>query len=116
MVAISSGWPLWMQVEKPILVAASVTHVTPTASLRWVYPYPCPSLLSLFILPLSCKPRGYGGMIVQVVGRGGKLTIAVCTDREIVYGEELTMDYCSYTHQDDEYLAAVCLCGSSICR
>lgn len=52
----------------------------------------------------------------QVIGQGGKLTIAVVTDREICCGEELTMDYCSYTHQDDEYLAAVCLCGSSTCR
>jgi hypothetical protein len=51
-----------------------------------------------------------------VVGKDGKLTIAVCSDRDIEYGEELTMDYCSYTHNEDEYLAAVCLCGSSICR
>ena len=31
-------------------------------------------------------------------------------------GEELTMDYCSFTHSEEEYLAAVCLCGSHTCR
>jgi hypothetical protein len=34
-----------------------------------------------------------------VVGRQGKLTIAICSDRDIAFGEELTMDYCSITHQ-----------------
>jgi hypothetical protein len=52
----------------------------------------------------------------QVVGQGGRLTIAVCSDRKIEYGEELTMDYCSYTDDQDEYLSAVCLCGTSQCR
>ncbi|EKU21256.1 set domain protein, partial [Nannochloropsis gaditana CCMP526] len=65
-------------------------------------------------------PPGAGADLVhghqQVVGQAGKLTIAVCSDREIAYGEELTMDYCSFTHSEEEYLAAVCLCGSHICR
>ncbi|KAM3567116.1 hypothetical protein VYU27_010733, partial [Nannochloropsis oceanica] len=26
------------------------------------------------------------------------------------------MDYCSFTHSEEEYLAAVCLCGSHTCR
>lgn len=46
----------------------------------------------------------------------GRLCIAVVTDRAIACGEELTMDYCSYTDKDDEFFAAVCLCGASVCR
>lgn len=51
-----------------------------------------------------------------MVGRRGQLTIALVTDREIAYGEELCMDYCSYTDNYNEFLSAVCLCGSTHCR
>lgn len=32
----------------------------------------------------------------EVVGKKGKLTIAICAERDIEVGEELTMDYCRY--------------------
>lgn len=45
------------------------------------------------------------------MGRGGKLTIAICSDRDIEYGEELTMDYCSITHQVCIPFVCVCVDG-----
>merc|ERR1712070_1162707 len=45
-----------------------------------------------------------------------ELMIAIVSDRHIGCGEELSMDYCSYTHSEVEYSKAVCLCGSPLCR
>ena len=49
-----------------------------------------------------------------VVSRGGKLTIALTSNRFIGYGEELTMDYYSVTSSELEWRAAVCLCGAPL--
>lgn len=60
----------------------------------------------------SCDPNCFS----QVVARNGKLVIALTTTRHVHFGEELTMDYYSFTTSDVEWRAAVCLCGMSGCR
>ena len=52
----------------------------------------------------------------SVVARDNKLTIALTTNRYVHVGEELTMDYSALTTSDIEWRAAICLCGSSMCR
>ena len=47
---------------------------------------------------------------------GGRLTIAVYTMRKVEYGEELTFDYASVTESEREFRAAICLCGTQLCR
>ena len=47
---------------------------------------------------------------------GGRLTIAVYTLRTVAYGEELTFDYASVTESEREFRAAICLCGTQLCR
>eukprot|EP01047_Picozoa_sp_COSAG01_P045584 COSAG01_NODE_4213_length_5235_cov_2.565031_5_plen_744_part_00 len=42
--------------------------------------------------------------------------VCLYTVRDIEYGEELTIDYSAATEQEDEFRAAVCLCGSCTCR
>jgi hypothetical protein len=83
-------------------------------------------------------PRGYGLLFVDaseqanigstlshscdnnctsaVVSRNGKLTIVLTSSRYIAPGEELTHDYSAVTSSEDEWRAAVCLCGMSRCR
>ena len=47
---------------------------------------------------------------------GGRLTIALYTMRQVAFGEELTFDYASVTESEREFRAAICLCGSQLCR
>ncbi|CAM9346222.1 unnamed protein product, partial [Phaeothamnion confervicola] len=51
-----------------------------------------------------------------VAVRGGRLTVVLTTTRDVAPGEELTMDYHSVTTSEDEFHAAVCLCGRGSCR
>lgn len=64
----------------------------------------------------SCSHSCHSNCTSNVVARDGKLTIALTTNRYVYPGEELTMDYTALTTSDMEWRAAVCLCGSSLCR
>lgn len=60
----------------------------------------------------SCRPN-CGTMTCVVDGR---YCIGMRALRPIQVGEELTIDYNCVTDSNDEYLAAVCLCGAHDCR
>ncbi|KAH9258189.1 hypothetical protein BASA81_003773 [Batrachochytrium salamandrivorans] len=60
----------------------------------------------------SCRPN-CGTMTCVVDGR---YCIGMRALRPIQIGEELTIDYNCVTDSNDEYLAAVCLCGAHDCR
>lgn len=64
------------------------------------------------LLSHSCDPN----CSTAVVASGGRFTIALYTLRRVRAGEELTIDYCSLTDSPAEHRAAVCLCGSRVCR
>mmetsp|Transcript_11481 Transcript_11481/g.42868 ORF Transcript_11481/g.42868 Transcript_11481/m.42868 type:complete len:1958 (-) Transcript_11481:262-6135(-) len=51
-----------------------------------------------------------------IVGKAGRLSIALCTTRAVKFGEELTMDYNSVTSDENEWYSAICLCGTPKCR
>ena len=42
--------------------------------------------------------------------------LSCAQNREVEYGEEMTMDYCSVTTSVVEWNAAICLCGMTSCR
>ena len=60
----------------------------------------------------SCNPN----CTSAVVARNGRLAIALTTTRAVEPGEELTMDYYSVTTSENEWRAAICLCGMVSCR
>ena len=60
----------------------------------------------------SCSPNCQA----QVMACNGRLTIALYTMRHVAYGEELTFDYASVTESEREFRAAICLCGTHLCR
>ena len=60
----------------------------------------------------SCNPNCQA----QVMACGGRLTIALYTTRAVGYGEELTFDYACVTESEREFRAAICLCGTQLCR
>jgi hypothetical protein len=64
----------------------------------------------------SCSHSCDANCTSAVVAKEGQLKIVLTTLRHIYPGEELTMDYYSITFSDDEWRAAVCLCGSCQCR
>jgi len=83
-------------------------------------------------------PRGYDVMYVDAVQKGnfvsrlshscspncrsvtvivdGRLTVGVWTTCDVAVGEELTVDFAGETDVEREGNAAVCLCGSALCR
>ena len=60
----------------------------------------------------SCDPNC--GTITTV--SNGRYFIGMYTFRNIVYGEELTFDYCSMTESSYEHFNSICLCGMRKCR
>jgi [histone H3]-lysine4 N-trimethyltransferase ATXR3 len=60
----------------------------------------------------SCDPNC--GTIITV--SEGKYYIGMYAFRDIVYGEELTFDYCSMTESNFEHINSICLCGMKRCR
>ena len=60
----------------------------------------------------SCNPNCQA----VVMACRGRLTIAVYSLRHIAAGEELTFDYASTTESEQEFRAAICLCGQRLCR
>lgn len=60
----------------------------------------------------SCDPN----CRTTVAAMGAEYCVCLYSVRKIEYGEELTIDYSAATESEDEYRAAVCLCGSSECR
>ena len=60
----------------------------------------------------SCSPNCQA----QVMACDGRLMIALYTMRHVAYGEELTFDYASVTESEREFRAAICLCGTHLCR
>ena len=73
----------------------------------------------------ASRKSGYGSMLshscnpsceVRVAAVNGKLTLAMCTLRELTIGDEVTFDYNAVTESLHEYQAAVCLCGQCRCR
>lgn len=60
----------------------------------------------------SCSPNCQA----QVMACNGRLTIALYIMRHVAYGEELTFDYASVTESEREFRAAICLCGTHLCR
>ena len=74
----------------------------------------CPTMQGSFASRIShsCSPNCQA----QVMACGGRLTIALYTMRQVSLGEELTFDYASVTESEREFRAAICLCGSQLCR
>ena len=64
----------------------------------------------------SCSHSCESNLTASVVARNQALTIALTTNRWILPGEELTMDYSAMTTSDVEWRAAICLCGFPGCR
>ena len=60
----------------------------------------------------SCNPNCQA----VVMACQGRLTIAVYSLRHIAASEELTFDYASTTESEQEFRAAICLCGQRLCR
>ena len=60
----------------------------------------------------SCDPN----CATVVVAHEGRYRICVYALRDIARGEELTFDYSSVTESEEEFKAAICLCGTSACR
>eukprot|EP01083_Nonionella_stella_P276925 941403_1 len=60
----------------------------------------------------SCSPN----CTSVVMAVDGRYVIAVYALRAIARGEELCFDYNSVTESEEEYRAAVCLCGQASCR
>lgn len=60
----------------------------------------------------SCDPNC--GTIITV--SNGRYYIGMYAFKDIVYGEELTFDYCSMTESNYEHLNSICLCGMRRCR
>ena len=42
-------------------------------------------------------------------------SIGMFAQKDILYGEELCFNYCSFTESEKEFEAASCLCGTGIC-
>ena len=60
----------------------------------------------------SCDPNC--GTITTVAN--GKYYIGMYAFRNIVYGEQLTFDYCSMTESNYQHINSICLCGMKRCR
>ena len=60
----------------------------------------------------SCDPNC--GTIITV--SNGKYFIGMYAFKDIIYGEELTFDYCSMTESTYEHFNSICLCGMKKCR
>lgn len=60
----------------------------------------------------SCDPNC--GTIITV--SNGRYYIGMYSFKNIVFGEELTFDYCSMTESNYEHQNSICLCGMRRCR
>ena len=83
-------------------------------------------------------PTGYDILIVDPINKGNfssrlshscdpncatfttisqnQYILAMYAIKPILYGQELTFDYCSFTDEKSEYDNAICLCATTLCR